>query len=331
MNLYLYNVPRTYNPVNSSIGTLTSIGGNSYYTNTISTTTVKTVLGVSDTNSIKTLCTHNNVNEYAYRVPGTRSININDELVYTDPSADYSLASFAGYNHNAVRPYISGLPTSMDFLETDNSLRFRMSVYVGEIKWSDINSSNTHVFVKADDQENDPAYGYAALSNITYSNGGRADLEVVLPKRNLSTYTVFFEFWFGQILVTPEEILATGIVKVPDSTSFARSVTVNRLATPPSGAPTSSVVNYIPQSTLNTSSSSVEVDEDYSMTATVTYNGQGSFFYTVVAVFDGQEEVIGGGTITNLEPESMGFSGTFSTFDIENGDHVFFELRRQQL
>ena len=115
--------------------------------NNISTTQVKTILGAS-IDTLEDLCPHANVNEWSWFGPTLRSI-VSQALVNAAPTNNYSLESFAGYNHDALTPHInegggSGGSKSYDYEGTD--LLVRVAVDLGEIDWESLSADITHAY-----------------------------------------------------------------------------------------------------------------------------------------------------------------------------------------
>lgn len=115
-----------------------SISGSNVNCNNIATLEdVASVLGTS-VKTVGGLCTNANVNPWSGFGPTTRSVS-NRTLYNSTPSSNYSLGSFAGYNHQAVAPgWIGSAPSGDIWINAGGNADFVVDVNVGEVKWHEV-------------------------------------------------------------------------------------------------------------------------------------------------------------------------------------------------
>jgi hypothetical protein len=79
-----------------------SVSGSTVVCTNVKASKVKTLLSAANY-ALSTLCTHAGINHWAAYSPTIRTISALN-IVNSDPTDNYSLGSFAGYNHTAITP-----------------------------------------------------------------------------------------------------------------------------------------------------------------------------------------------------------------------------------
>lgn len=121
-----------------------SNSGNDVNCNDITMTKIKNGLGASTT-VLSELCTHTNINHWSGYGPTVRTV-VSQALVNSDPTSNYTMGSFAGYNHGAITPgWITSAPTSDLWIDAGSYPSFVADVYVGEVKWDEVGSGGVGV------------------------------------------------------------------------------------------------------------------------------------------------------------------------------------------
>lgn len=124
-----------------------SVSGSNVDCTNITTTKVETVLGLSlGSHSVSTLCTHANIKKWSAWSPYLITINnagMNGTIVWNLPSNNYSLGSFAGYNHNANIPAYYSTTHSNTVITTSDSESVTVEVQfdIGELILTNLNSA----------------------------------------------------------------------------------------------------------------------------------------------------------------------------------------------
>ena len=101
---------------------------------------VKSVLGETS-DDLSVLCTSSNVNKWSAYSPYTRDVSGTPNIYgngatlrHNKPTSNYSLGSFAGYNHGANVPSITSTKHDDDlYMSSGGSDTFSCSVTIGEL------------------------------------------------------------------------------------------------------------------------------------------------------------------------------------------------------
>lgn len=117
----------------SATGTMTNQSTYVDFTD-ITVSNVKTILSETST-SISDLCTSGNINVWSKFSPKTLLISSNQ--IATTVSAPYKLGDFAGYNHNAITPYVSDYADTV-YGTANQSVTYPLELAIGELDYTDI-------------------------------------------------------------------------------------------------------------------------------------------------------------------------------------------------
>jgi len=189
--------------------------GNQMLCSNIKLSDVKSVLGLPD-NKLSVLCAAGNqMNLWSCFSPVVRSIN-SQEIVNSMPVNNFSLGSWAGYNHEAVTPSRDYVQTSATATE-GNSFEIAANITIGEVNFEPLNIYGLALaiydgvsFVAAD-----------VVDMSTLKDG--AELTVTCPGVSSDkSYTGKFYF------INDAESFSEGsiIAKVPNCADFTIAVTV---------------------------------------------------------------------------------------------------------
>jgi hypothetical protein len=114
--------------------------GNDVLCSDITTNKIETALGLSITpNTLSTLCTSNSINKYSGFSPYTLSYSggggtLDSSLVFTKPTTNYTMGSFAGYNHGAITPGLDHIWNTTNVV-TGGVATFDAYVDIGEMRY----------------------------------------------------------------------------------------------------------------------------------------------------------------------------------------------------
>ena len=136
LNVYRGYTASDINTRSSNTGDHSVVSSTVEFTN-ITTSKIGNVLGDSS-HSVSALCTSTSVNHWSGFGPTVRTYSnsgtVNGTLVNSDPTTNYQMGSFAGYNHSAPTPGWSSDPQGLEFWTSSGSQALiSVDVLLGEV------------------------------------------------------------------------------------------------------------------------------------------------------------------------------------------------------